>query len=297
MTKGRILSVKRFEIHDGDGVRSTLFLKGCPLSCLWCHNPESQGFSGEIAYYPHKCVGCGECASVCPTGAHRMDGAAHIFDREKCTGCGKCEGVCLGEAIVFYGREVTPDEICSELLKDKDYFTASGGGVTVSGGEPLCRVDFLTELLSKLRENGVNTAVDTCLCVSREALARTVPYTDTYLVDIKAIDPSLHKRLTGQDNALILDNLRYLDGLGCKMYIRVPYVPGQNDGEMEKIADLVASLRTRPKVKLLAYHDFAKSKYEALGLDYPMGDTRRPDKASLDAAREHFTRRGIAQEE
>ena len=164
-----ISDLKRFAVHDGDGIRTTVFFKGCSLKCVWCHNPEGIGFKPQLAYYNHKCLGCGECVGVCPVGAHKVAEQGHSFNRELCIGCGKCSEVCFGNALTFYGKKVTVDELLPVLLEDREFYENSGGGVTISGGECLCQADFCTELLKKLKENGIHTAVDTCGFVPREA--------------------------------------------------------------------------------------------------------------------------------
>lgn len=271
--KARIADIKRFAVHDGDGIRTTVFFKGCPLKCVWCHNPESINPAPQVALYADKCIGCMECAAVCPAGAHMTDGTAHRYEREKCVGCGACEEACLGEALKFYGREVTAEELLPQLLEDRAFYENSGGGVTLSGGECLTQAAFCEELLRALKAEGIHTAVDTCGFVSREALARVIPYTDVFLYDIKAIDAEVHRRCTGQDNALILDNLRYLDACGKAVEVRIPYVPGYNAGEMEKIRDFLASISCVRKITVLAYHNYAGSKYASLGMENTLPPT------------------------
>ena len=266
MTRGVIFDIKRFAIHDGDGIRTTLFLKGCPLKCEWCHNPEGISHLPEISLYSHKCVNCGECVSVCPVGAHSLVGGEHSFDRKKCIACGACEEVCLGSAIKLWGRSVLPEQIIGELLLDREFYETSGGGVTLSGGECLMQADFAGELLAMLKAEGISTAVDTSGLVPRESLDKVVPYTDVFLYDLKAVDPELHKKCTGRDNSLIIENLRYLDSLGKRIEIRIPFVPGRNDGEAEKMAELIDPLHSIERVRVLAYHNYAASKYDSLGM-------------------------------
>ena len=244
MSKAIISDIKRFAVHDGDGIRTTVFFKGCPLKCVWCHNPESISFQPQIAFYKNKCIGCGECK--------RED-----FTVDKC----------LGEARVLYGKEVIVDELLPLLFEDKDFYETSGGGITLSGGECLCQADFCAELLKKLKENGVNTAIDTCGFVSKEAINKVLPYTDTFLYDIKAIDEDVHIKCTGQSNKLILENLQYIDSLGKEIEIRIPYVPGYNSDQIEKIAAFLKTLKTIKAVKVLPYHNYAGSKYAALGTE------------------------------
>ncbi|MBQ4320810.1 MAG: glycyl-radical enzyme activating protein [Oscillospiraceae bacterium] len=260
---GRIVSVKHFEIHDGPGVRTTLFLKGCPLHCRWCHNPEAISSAPQLAFTESKCLSCGLCAKHC--AAHQLQNGKHVHDQVRCCFCGSCEEICIGSALRFYGKEAAPEEILSELLEDRDFY-GNTGGVTVSGGEPLMQPEFTAAVLSLLKQEGIHTAVDTCGFASREALETVLPYTDLFLYDIKAVDPAVHRRCTGADNRLILENLRYLDGLGIPMEIRFPLVPGWNDGETDAVGQLLASLIAPPPVKVLPCHNYAGDKYASLGL-------------------------------
>ena len=274
----KIFEIKRFAVHDGDGIRTTVFLKGCPLRCVWCHNPEGISAKPSLAYYAHKCIGCGECVNVCLQNAHKIEEGGHAFDREKCIGCGACEEACLGEALTLYGKETSVEALLPSLLEDKEFYENSGGGVTLSGGECLLHADFCSGLLGALKENGVHTAVDTCGFVPRAAFDKVIPYTDVFLYDIKAIDPAVHKRCTGVENGLILDNLRYLDGLGCKSEIRIPFVPGWNAGEIRAIADFVKTLKNVTGVRVLPYHSYAASKYEALEMENTLPETLPTDE-------------------
>jgi pyruvate formate lyase activating enzyme len=264
--KATVFEIKRFAVHDGDGIRTTVFLKGCPLRCVWCHNPEGLSAKPQLAYYAHKCIGCGQCASVCPTGAHSFGEKGHLFDRSKCIACGKCAEACFADALTLYGKEMTVEQLMPILLEDRDFYKNSGGGVTISGGECLMQADFCAELLKRLKEQGVHTAVDTCGFVPKGALDKVITYTDVFLYDIKAYDESVHIQCTGQSNKVILDNLLYLDSLGKKIEIRIPYVPDYNDDQMEKIARFLAPLRHITKIRVLPYHNYAGSKYKALNL-------------------------------
>ena len=266
MEKAKIFEIKRFAVHDGDGIRTTVFFKGCPLQCVWCHNPEGIGFQPQIAYYENKCIGCGECASVCEYEAHRMEDGTHVFDREKCVACGKCAEACLGMALQFYGKEVTVQELLPLLIEDREFYETSGGGVTLSGGECLMQADFCAALLEKLKENGVHTAVDTCGFVSKGAIDKVWPFTDIFLYDMKAFDEDVHIRCTGHSNQRILENLKYIDSCGKKIEIRIPYVPGMNDDQIPKIAAFLDTLNNITKVKVLPYHNYAGSKYQSLAM-------------------------------
>ena len=284
--KARIIDIKRFAVHDGDGIRTTIFFKGCPLKCVWCHNPEGIDFQPQLAYYENKCISCGECVDVCTNSAHQIIDGAHLFYREKCVACGKCESVCLGNALKFYGAEYTVEQLLEIVLKDQDYYRNSGGGVTLSGGECLLQWEFCLELLKKLKEKGVNTAVDTCGYVAKEILEKVMIYTDVFLFDVKAIDSNIHEKCTGVPNKLILENLKFLDYCGAKTEIRIPYVPNYNEKEIDKIYDFLKSFKNVVKIKILPYHNFAGSKYNSLGLENTMPkDLPNNDEVKLIQAR------------
>ncbi len=265
--KTKIFEIKRFALHDGDGIRTTVFFKGCPLKCVWCHNPEGLSGDAQLAYFSHKCIGCGECVLACPNGAHTIEGGTHRFYREKCIACGCCEAVCLGDALTFYGKEYTVEDLLPILLQDKDFYDNSEGGVTLSGGECLLYADFCAELLKRLKENGVRTAVDTSGMVSKSAFDKVLPYTDVFLYDVKALDADTHKQCTGYTNEQILGNLLYLNEKGASVEIRIPYVPQLNDDEMEEIGAYLSGLQCITKVRVLAYHNLAGTKYASIGLE------------------------------
>ncbi len=244
MRKAVVADIKRFAVHDGDGIRTTVFFKGCPLKCIWCHNPESIDFKPQVAFYENKCIGCGECK--------REDFTADD---------------CLGDARVLYGREMTVEELLPLLLEDRDFYETSGGGVTLSGGECLCQADFCAELLKALKNAGINTAVDTCGFVPKESIDKVLPYTDVFLYDIKAMDEDVHIKCTGQSNRLILENIKYIDSMGKSIEVRIPYVPEYNSDQIEKIAEFLSTLKNIKTVKVLPYHNYAGSKYAALNME------------------------------
>ena len=284
---GNIFEIKRFAVHDGDGIRTTVFFKGCPLRCVWCHNPEGLSAKGQLAYYAHKCIGCMECASVCENGAHPLVSGVHTFEYTLCQGCGKCADVCLGEALTFYGKTITVGDLLPTLLADREFYENSNGGVTLSGGECLLQADFCAELLSALKAEGIHTAVDTCGDVPKEAFDKVIPFTDVFLYDLKAYKEETHIRATGRTNLRILENLRYLQTRGKKVEIRIPYVPQYNAQEMDDLARVLAPMSHIYAVRILPYHAYAKSKYQALHMEDTMPE-HIPTDDEMNAVRMRF---------
>lgn len=287
-----IFDIKRFAVHDGDGIRTTVFFKGCPLRCAWCHNPEGLAREKQLAYYAGKCVSCGLCAGVCPTGAQSLTESGHLFERAKCLNCGKCENICIQGALKLYGKEMTVEQLLPILSEDKAFYDNSGGGVTLSGGECLLQADFCSALLKALKQTGIHTAVDTCGAVSKKAVDAVLPFTDIFLYDIKAIDESIHIRGTGVSNRQILENFEYLAEKNVPVEVRYPFVPEYNDGEAEKIAVYLSGFSNITKVRVLPYHNYAGSKYAALGLKNTL-PTVLPDNVALETAKACFLKRGI----
>lgn len=292
---GILLDPKHFAVHDGPGVRTTFFLKGCPLRCLWCHNPESLRIEPQIAWYAHKCISCGECVPVCPAGAHGIRDGRHWIQYSLCKHCGRCEQVCPASALKLYGRKVSVEEALKIALEDLDFYRESGGGVTLSGGEPLLQIEFVREFLRRLKEAGIHTALDTCCLVPRESLCSVLPVTDLFLVDFKHPDSAVHRKLTGQPNEQILENLRFLSGQGANIEIRIPLVPGCNDSErdLEASGRFLSSLNNVQCVKLLPYHSLARSKYAALGMVDTMPRVESPSDAALHHAAEILKQYGL----
>lgn len=276
-----IFAIKPFEIHDGDGIRTTVFFKGCPLRCKWCHNPESFSSQKEILFDSGLCVHCLGCTDLC--GANTAHDGKHVFFRENCIFCGKCETVCPKGAFEIAGRALSAEEIAREVLKDEMFMKGSGGGVTFSGGEPLMQIDLCVSLAKILKSRGIHIAIDTSGFVPRATLEKIIPYTDTFLFDVKAIDEDVHIRCTGVSNKIILENIRYADSLGIPMEIRYPYVPGMNDGEAEKIGAFVKELTHVKALRILPYHNYAERKYESLGMRYPLPDVIPPTAEEIAA--------------
>lgn len=267
--KGIITGIKRLAVHDGNGLRTTVFFKGCPLRCIWCHNPETYSFEKQIAFYSTKCIGCGSCVSACKANACLQNGT----DIDKCTLCHSCIDECPTGAREMLGTEYEAADLAKKVLEDVEFFKNGNGGVTLSGGECLMQIDFAIEIAKIFFDQGISVDIDTCGYVKRENLERILPYTDVFLYDLKAIDKDAHLAYTGKGNELILDNLRYLSKSGAKIEIRYPLVMGYNDKECAKIGAFLKDLKGISKIKVLQYHSFASSKFEALNIKNTMPNT------------------------
>lgn len=271
--KGLVFEIRKYSIHDGPGLRTTVFFKGCPLHCAWCCNPESQSAEPELVWMRDRCLGCGLCLTVCPMDAVNTTGdGGKSIDRKRCDACGRCADCCPGEALNLLGRRLTVDEVLAEVAKDALYFENSGGGLTLSGGEPLAQPEFAAELLRRYKreEKGHNTAVETCGMADWRVIESLAADVDLFLFDLKHMDPSQHMRLTGCDNRLILDNARRLAEAGCPLAIRLPLIPDINDNpeNMEAAADFVLSLPGVNRVDILPYHRLGEPKYHRLERNY-----------------------------
>lgn len=269
----RITEVKRFAIHDGDGIRTTVFCKGCSLKCRWCHNPEAIDNAVQIGYYSHKCIGCGSCSELCEANTY-IDNK-HIFNRDKCILCGKCTEVCSRAAFEIYGREIDCDELVWQLMQDKEFYACTDGGITFSGGECLLQAEDCRYILKAVKEKGIHTAVDTCGHVPRQSIDLVMPYTDVFLYDFKHIDSKMHMEGTGADNKLIMENLVYLADNNKNIEIRIPLIPGYNDNYIPEMGRYLADIKGITKVKVLAYHNYAGAKYEALGIENTLPEMKR----------------------
>lgn len=269
--KGVVFDIQRFSVNDGPGIRTIVFLKGCPLSCLWCCNPESQRKEPDVMYDAKKCVGCGKCMKACVHGAIGPGNTTWV-DRSKCVGCGECVNVCPTGALTLKGEVMTVSEVIHVLRRDAHYFRKSGGGVTLSGGEPLMQWKYARELLKACKAQGWDTAIETTGYGSEEAIEAVIPYLDLVLLDCKSTDPVVHKRVTGVSNELIQKNARKIVSMANKVIIRVPTIPTVNASEEEfhRIAEYAKSLGV-DTVHVLPYHTLGQSKYEMLGKAYAMG--------------------------
>ena len=291
---GLLLEPKRFAIHDGPGIRTTLFFKGCVLKCIWCHNPESISALKKLGYYDYKCISCGECLDVCPVNAHEFRNGKHNFQHSLCTACGKCENACPGNALKLYGKVTTVDEAMKIVLADAAFYQQSNGGVTLSGGEPLMQIDFAVALLKELKKASIHTAVDSCGNVATDCFDKVLPYTDMFLIDFKHADSGEHKKLTGSGNELICKNLQWLSEHGARIEIRIPVVPECNDSveNMEMTADFLGRLQLEA-VRLLPYHSLAGSKYLAVNMKNTMPEVPAPSSGTLARFAEILQKRDI----
>ncbi len=281
--EGIVFNIQKFCVNDGPGIRTTVFLKGCPLKCVWCHNPESQAMRPELMYDEKKCAGCLRCVAVCPTQRHQADQGRHRFEWSECMACGRCVELYCG-ALELFGKTMTAEAALEEVLRDRLFYETSGGGMTISGGEPLYQAEFSTELLRLARQAGIHTCMETCGFARPEIVAATAEYTDLYLFDWKETDPVRHRQYTGVDNDLIASNLRLLNRLGKKIVLRCPIIPGYNDDQthFEGIAGLANQLDGIQHVEVEPYHAFGQSKYERLGRSYEPGEVSAPQSGDVD---------------
>ncbi len=282
MKKGLIFDIKRYAIHDGPGIRTTIFLKGCPLRCLWCANPESQKISKEFIFWPERCLKCGECMRACKLDAIGGDDNGRTVDDGRCNFCGDCTQACYPGALQVIGREITLKKLLNEIEKDRVFYSDSNGGVTFSGGEPFLQSEFLHEILKACKERGLHTTVDTCGFVEWKNFEKVKGLVDLYLFDIKLIEEKKHKRHTGVFNSLILSNLEKLVK-HHRVIVRIPLVPRVNDGvdDIRRLGKYLSRIREIQEINLLPYHRLAMSKYQRLNWDYKLGDIKPPTRKRM----------------
>ncbi len=264
---GMVFNIQRFCIHDGDGIRTCVFLKGCPLRCIWCHNPESMEAAPVLSFHESKCTSCGSCLAVCP--ARSMENGRLTLSRERCILCGKCADVCPHDANEIIGKEMTAEQVAAAVLKDLPFFCTSGGGLTVTGGEPARQPAFTLDVLRLVKAGGVSVAIETCGIGSREFYQKAADLGTTFLYDIKCLDPARHRALTGADNAPVLSNLRDLMDAGADVILRLPMIPGCNDSDAD-VARLSAFLRENEGryryAEIMPYHALGVKKAERIGV-------------------------------
>jgi pyruvate formate lyase activating enzyme len=295
-TKGIIFNIQRFSIQDGPGIRTTVFMKGCPLQCKWCSNPESQNFKPEIVHRDSLCTRCGLCISACPEKAISIQDKALSIDRKKCTSCGDCLSVCVPQALKVLGEEVSAGEVFRTIKRDADFYWDSGGGVTASGGEPLAQPDFVAALFQLCRNDGIDTCIETSGYANTEALKTVLPYTSLVLHDVKLADVESHRKWTGSSNKEVIRNLRVALASGVPVTIRVPLIPGINDTdqELKKIARIAADSQKNPvKVELLPYHRFGIGKYQQLDREYQLPELTTQKAPQIQKIKEFFESFGL----
>ncbi len=286
MEKGTILNIQRYSVHDGPGIRTTVFLKGCPLNCWWCHNPESQSRDPEVLYLESRCIRCGSCVAACPQHAVVRTDCGYKTDRTRCTSCGACAKACLPGAREVAGKAMTDKEVMGEILKDRAFFDESGGGVTFSGGEPLMQPSFLLSLLRGCRDEGLKVALDTTGFALWPLLENVLPLVDVFLYDVKVIDDEKHRKYTGVSNDIILNNLSRLAARHKGVRARIPLVPGVNDDErnLRETGSLLAELGIR-QASVLPYHTLGIEKYKRLGQEYKLTGVEPPQAECIERAR------------
>jgi pyruvate formate lyase activating enzyme len=302
-SEGMILHLQRFSTEDGPGIRTTVFFKGCPLSCIWCHNPESISAEPQIQWLENRCINCGSCLKICPQHCLVKTEKGIVIDRKLCDGCGACSENCPANAMELLGKKVTWEVLFNELIKDRVFFEKSGGGVTLSGGEPLMQPDFSATLLHKLKEKAVNTAIDTCGLCSISSLDKVLPYTDVVLFDLKEIDTEKHRTFTGQHNQKILENLLYIRDYILNvapekvLWIRSPLIPGAT-ATRDNINDLGAFISKNlgdvaQRWELCAFNNLCRDKYRRLGIDWEYTGTPLMTKEMVDELEQCAKRSGV----
>lgn len=271
---GTVFDIQKFSIHDGPGIRTTVFLKGCPLRCAWCHNPESQESAPEISFVPEKCIGCMACVRACPSGCHVVDTGGHVYARDRCERCGACTVECYARALELIGEKMSVAGVLEEVLKDKPFYETSGGGMTISGGEPLAQYAFTKELLSRAKQEDLHTCLETCGYADFERLHALIGLVDLFLYDVKDVDPQKHRDFVGADNVKILSNLKHLGDTDADIVLRCPIVPGYNDrnDHFDGVADLAQRTNGVREVHVLPYHPLGKSKSDRIGKTYGLGE-------------------------
>lgn len=273
---GYVSNIQKFSVNDGYGIRTIVFLLGCTLHCKWCQNPETLISKPALMFTADRCKGCNRCREVCPTGGPQItESGALAIDRSQCINCFQCVEACPYEAIKLSGSEMTVDQVLKEVMKDKVFYKNTGGGLTVSGGEPLMQIGFTAELLKRVKQEGIGTCIETAGNVPWKNFEKVLPYTDLFLYDVKFDDAGLHREWTGCDNSLIQENLEKLVMTDKEIIVRIPLIPDVNDGqEFKRIIDRIAEMKRIKEIHILPFHQLGSSKYNQMGMEYTMGDCR-----------------------
>lgn len=294
MASADIINIQKYSIHDGPGIRTTVFFKGCPLNCWWCHNPESQNKGPEIMFFKERCTGCGSCFKGCPANAIELIEGYPVVNESNCTLCGKCSDFCLSNARELVGKDITVKNLMKEIIKDEVFYEESNGGVTFSGGEPLMHADYLSNVLKICKDKGIHTAVDTCGYAVWEQFEKIVDKVDLFLFDIKHMNNEKHIKYMGVENVIILENLKKLSERGSNIYIRLPIIAGVNDDDenIDKAVDFLSKLNII-HVNLLPYHKMGMDKYRRLNIEYKLSGLEKPSDEVINKIAEKFKSAGI----
>ncbi|SET58721.1 pyruvate formate lyase activating enzyme [Natronincola peptidivorans] len=297
MKQALVFNAQRFSLHDGEGIRTTIFFKGCGLYCRWCHNPESQSYAMQVLGYEERCKKCGACIMACPNNAVRESEGQIVLDREKCKACGKCIDYCAYNALEMAGKYYTTDELVNIAKRDMILYEESGGGVTLSGGEAMSQpIEFLLELCKKLKKIGIHVTMDTCGFAPKESFRRLAPYIDSFLYDMKTLDEDKHREFIGEGLDVILDNLIEINKLSSHIHIRIPIIGKFNDDleEMLKVAEwLLANKIKVQSINLLPYHSAGSIKYQRLGLSYDHEAMGVPEESKMEEVKKIFIEKGF----
>lgn len=294
MSEGTIINIQKYSVHDGPGIRTTTFFKGCPLRCWWCHNPETHLKRHEIMFFEDRCTTCGRCVENCPSKAIEIKDSHIVTDNDKCTLCGRCTDVCLNEAKEFVGSNITASDLMKELLKDQMFYEQSNGGVTFSGGEPMLYADFLNEVLTRCKRVGLHTAIETSGYAPWEEFGKIIDKVDLFLYDLKIMDNEKHKKYIGADNKLILDNLTKICEENSNVIIRMPIIAGINDNchHIEEVIKYISNLNII-EVNLLPYHKMGMDKYKRVNKTYQLTGNEVPTNEKMNEFAEMFKKAGI----
>ncbi len=295
--EGVVFDIKRCALYDGPGIRTTVFFKGCPMHCAWCHNPESLSEEPTLLFTENRCIGCAVCLEVCPSGAHKFENGQHTINRVLCENCGACVEECFAEALQRSGRHWSVQQVLEVALRDEPFYQSSDGGISLSGGEPLMQPRFALALLRQMKRSSLHTAVDTSGYASWKSIEPLLPFTDLILYDLKHMDSEQHRRITGVSNNVILNNLSRLDQAKKAIWVRLPLVPGYNDDEANyhALGLFLSKLNHIERIEILPYHRLAGSKYAQMGIEYPLKELPSPEPELVESRRQILLHYGLTQ--